>query len=285
LDSSKTGKGTTPEQVSAATNIDQPAVPRPRSRIRLLLLAICAGIVFFGFLALGTWQVYRLQWKLNLIERVNQRVYAPAVPAPGPDRWSQVTAETEEYRHVQLHGTFLYDQTALVQAVSDYGNGYWLMTPLRAQDGSIVLINRGFIPVGESKRAAEFRNEKLDAQGRANVAGLLRISEPRGGFLRENDPAADRWYSRDVQAIAASRKLANVAPYFIDAEAVPRPASEAGKRPTDYPIAGLTVIAFHNSHLVYALTWYALALMVAGGWLWAAREKKRRVTGSQAERL
>jgi surfeit locus 1 family protein len=285
LDSSKTGEGMTPEQVSAATHIDPSAVQRPRSRIRLLLLAICAGIVFFGFLALGTWQVYRLQWKLNLIERVNQRVHAPAIPAPGPERWPQVTAETEEYRHVQVRGALLYDQTALVQAVSDYGNGYWLMTPLRTQDGNIVLINRGFIPTGESKRAAEFRNEKPDAEGQANVVGLLRISEPGGGFLRKNDPAADRWYSRDVQAIAASRKLSNVAPYFIDAEAVPRPASEAGKRPTAYPIAGLTVIAFHNSHLVYALTWYALALMVAGGWLWAAREQKRRLAGSQAERV
>jgi cytochrome oxidase assembly protein ShyY1 len=220
LDSSKTGEGMTPEQVSAATHIHPSAVQRPRSRIRLLLLAICAGIVFFGFLALGTWQVYRLQWKLNLIERVNQRVHAPAIPA-----------------------------------------------------------------TGESKRAAEFHNEKPDAEGQANVVGLLRISEPGGGFLRKNDPAADRWYSRDVQAIAASRKLSNVAPYFIDAEAAPRPASEAGKRPTDYPIAGLTVIAFHNSHLVYALTWYALALMVAGGWLWAAREQKRRLADLQAERV
>ena len=44
------------------------------------------------------------------------------------------------------------------------------------------------------------------------------MTEPGGGFLRRNDPAAGRWHSRDVRAIAAARGLDEVAPYFIDAE-------------------------------------------------------------------
>ena len=83
------------------------------------------------------------------------------------------------------------------------------------------------------------------------------MSEPGGGFLRANDPESDRWYSRDVSAIAASRGLNNVAPYFIDAERVP---GQDG-----LPVAGLTVISFSNNHLVYALTWGVLALMAAAG--------------------
>jgi surfeit locus 1 family protein len=35
------------------------------------------------------------------------------------------------------------------------------------------------------------------------------------------------------------------------------------------------VIAFHNNHLVYAITWYTLALMVAGGAWLAVREERR----------
>jgi surfeit locus 1 family protein len=45
---------------------------------------------------------------------------------------------------------------------------------------------------------------------------------------------------------------------------------EAADAP-DQPVGGLTVITFHNSHLVYAITWYALALMVAGAWWWSVR--------------
>jgi surfeit locus 1 family protein len=89
------------------------------------------------------------------------------------------------------------------------------------------------------------------------VTGLLRLSEPGGGFLRPNDPRSDRWYSRDVAAIAASRGLDRVAPYFIDLERAP---DEAG-----LPIGGLTVVTFPNNHLVYAVTWGILALMAAAG--------------------
>ena len=70
-----------------------------------------------------------------------------------------------------------------------------------------------------------------------------------GGFLRRNDPAADRWFSRDVDAIARAKGLADAAPYFIDAD-------RAGDA---QPIGGLTVIAFRNPHLTYALTWFAMA--------------------------
>lgn len=252
--------------------------PRVRSLAVLRMLAVCAGLVFVGFVALGTWQIKRLQWKLDLIERVEQRVHAPAVAAPGRERWPQVNADADEYRHVRLTGTFLYALTVRVQAVTELGSGFWLLTPLRNADGSVVLVNRGFVPAKaddwsrhDSRDAtpdARDQDEGATVSGVSTVTGLLRMSEPGGAFLRHNDPAANRWYSRDVQAIAAARSLPLVAPYFVDADAAPGPVR--GNSP-DGPIGGLTVIAFHNNHLVYALTWYALALMVAGACLWGAR--------------
>ncbi|MFC7554551.1 SURF1 family cytochrome oxidase biogenesis protein [Pseudoroseomonas wenyumeiae] len=85
--------------------------------------------------------------------------------------------------------------------------------------------------------------------------------------MRSNDPAADRWHSRDVEAIAAARGLRDVAPFFLDADATPNPGG--------LPVGGLTVVSFPNSHLVYALTWYALALMLAGASAYLAREEWR----------
>ncbi len=93
------------------------------------------------------------------------------------------------------------------------------------------------------------------------------MSEPKGGFLRSNDPAADRWYSRDVAAISAARGLTDTAPYFIDADATANPGG--------LPVGGLTVIAFRNTHLVYALTWFALALMLTVFTIRVAREELR----------
>lgn len=242
---------------------------RPRSVVTRAALAVCALLAFAGFLALGTWQVERRAWKLDLIARVDQRVHAPAADAPARPEWPTVNAANDEYRHVRLRGTFLHDKEALVQASTRLGAGFWVLTPLRTADGSVVLVNRGFVPPEARERAARTAPEP---QGDTTVAGLLRLTEPKGGFLRTNDPAADRWFSRDVRAIAAARGLADVAPYFVDAEAGPAPAQAT---PT-WPAGGLTVIAFPNSHLVYALTWYGLALMVLGAYGFVWRDDRRR---------
>ena len=111
------------------------------------------------------------------------------------------------------------------------------------------------------------------AGGEQTVTGLLRVTEPRGGFLRANDPASNRWRSRDVEAIARAHGLADVAPYFIDADA----ASDPGA----WPRGGLTVIRFPNSHLVYALTWFGMALLSLAGMGLVLRER-RRGKGSDA---
>jgi surfeit locus 1 family protein len=181
-------------------------------------------------------------------------VSAPAIAAPGPERWPQVNASDDEYRHVQVTGHWLDEAETTVQASTTLGAGFWVLTPLRQADGSVVLINRGFVPPERRDPAAHSAGGATPA----TITGLLRITEPGGGFLRSNDPGANRWYSRDVQAIATARGLPKAAPYFIDAD--------AGPRSDTAPVGGLTVISFHNNHLVYAMTWYTLALMTA----WAA---------------
>jgi len=263
---------------------------RTRSRTTLVVLGLCGVLLFAGFIGLGTWQVHRLHWKLDLIARVHRRVHAPPVTAPGPQHWPQVTAESDEYRHVRLSGTLLYDLTTPVQAVTDLGSGFWLLTPLREADGSVVLVNRGFVPTDAVDIATgKLRQPEPAASAAAvSVTGLLRISEPGGAFLHHNDPGHNRWYSRDVQAIARARGLHDVAPYFVDEDAGQPPANraDAGGAPSQ-PVGGLTVIAFHNSHLVYAFTWYGLALMTAVAGFWLAREeyRLRRRPGTGADRI
>jgi len=249
-----------------------------RSAAARVALAVCAALAFAGFFALGTWQVERRAWKLDLIARVEQRVHAPAADAPGRERWPQVNAASDEYRRVRLAGIFLHDKETLVQASTRLGAGFWVLTPLQATDGGIVLVNRGFVPFEAQERSAR---KATEPQGQTTVTGLLRITEPSGGFLRKNEPATGRWFSRDVQAIAAARGLGNVAPYFVDADAAP---SSPGATPA-WPAGGLTVIAFPNSHLVYAFTWYGLALMVlaAAGYAWREGRKCRSSENTSAD--
>lgn len=221
-----------------------------RPRLWLTVLSLTA---FAVLIALGIWQIERRTWKLALIDRVEQRVYAPAAPIPSPASWPAVSAANDEYRHVSVSGRFLHDRETLVQAVTEEGGGYWVLTPLARDDGTEVLVNRGFVP---SERRDASTRQSGNPDGRVEITGLLRITEPKGGFLRNNVPQHNRWYSRDVAAIAAARGLHDVAPFFVDAD--------AGSQSAGGPIGGLTVVRFPNNHLIYALTWFALAFMLAG---------------------
>lgn len=240
------------------TQADPRHAPATGSRAGFAVgMTLTALMLFIGLCVLGAWQVERLAWKRDLIARVDARIHARPVPAPAS------AGKADEYRRVSVTGTFLHDKAALVQAATVRGAGYWVVTPLRTPDSSIVLVNRGFVPPD-----AKARYDKR--QGAVRVTGLLRLTEPGGGFLRTNDPAADRWYSRDVAAIAAARGMTGVADYFIDEQAGPSPGA--------LPVGGLTVVSFPNSHLQYAITWFVLAAMVAGAYILVMRQsgKDRR---------
>jgi surfeit locus 1 family protein len=215
-------------------------VRRPLAGLLLTALALAGAVLFF---ALGVWQLERRQWKLALIAQVDRKLAAAPIAAPAPPQWPRV-GDSSVYTRVRVEGRWEPRRNTYVQAVTDLGGGFWVLTPLRTQWGH-VLVNRGFIP-------PEQRDHVAPPIGEVAVTGLLRLTEPRGGFLRSNDPAADRWYSRDVAAIAQSRRLVRVAPYFIDADATPQLA---------WPRGGLTTVRFRNSHLVYALTWFSLAAL------------------------
>ena len=247
------------------------------------MLATVGIALFLGFIALGTWQVYRLQWKLDLIDRVERRVHSAPQPLPAPASWPQLDAKALEYQPSNLQGQWLTNKTVLTQATTALGSGFWVLTPLQQADGSQVLVNRGFVP--DTLRRDWAGGPQLAAAtptGDVSVTGLLRATEPKGGFLRDNDPQAQRWFSRDVQAIAQAQGLAQAAPFFIDAGLPDGSADPVGEQKRSsasdllsqpWPRAGLTQIRFVNNHLVYALTWYGLALMVLGA-AWLVRKRR-----------
>lgn len=225
-----------------------------RTGAALVLLALV-----LVFVALGLWQVQRRTWKHALIATVEGRVHAAPVAPPAPGALSSRSVEDVAYLRVIAKGRYRSAPDILVRAVSDLGAGYWVMTPFDTDRGFTILVNRGFV-AQDAKPRSGWR-----PSGSVVLTGLLRPSEPGGGFLRDNDPAAGRWYSRDVPEIARAVKLGPVAPYFVDADRLPG---------GDGPVGGLTVIRFSDNHAVYALTWFAMALMSAWG-AWHLLRRRR----------
>lgn len=221
---------------------------------RAALLTLCAGLALL-FAGLGAWQIERLRWKTDLIARVDTRLAAPPVPLGTSNDWP-------EYTKVRVSGRFDHASETLVDALTERGKGFWVLTPLLTPNRTI-LVNRGFVPTeldDPSNRAAG------QIGGETSVSGLVRLTEPGGRFLRPNKDG--RWYSRDVAAIAHARGIANAAPFFIDADATANPGG--------YPIGGLTVVSFRNAHLVYALTWFGLAGLSLFGLVLTLRSSHKR---------
>lgn len=249
--------------MSRRSDAGHSATRAPRRAGALAAFAILLAVAFTGFIALGVWQVQRMAWKHDLIARVDARVHAQPVPAPARAQWPAVSDADDAYRRVSVTGRFVPGMEVRTQAVTELGAGAWLVAPLLTESGDYVLINRGFVPAGKAAADAP--------TGTVAVQGLLRTSEPAGGFLRRNDPAHGRWYSRDVAAIARAHGLPaeRVAPFFIDAAR--DPASDG------WPRGGMTVVKFRDSHLSYALTWFGMALLtlVGGVFLFASERRLR----------
>ncbi len=226
---------------------------RPAAVVVIMMTVILTGLL----LALGTWQVKRLSWKLDLIQQVEQRAHAAPVDAPATSQWASLTNPADyEYRRVRLAGIFRHQDEVQVYTVSDLGPGYWVLTPLQRDDGSLVIVNRGFVP--SDKRDPSTRLEG-ELPTRVEIVGLMRAPETGGLFLRTNDPQNNRWYSRNIAQIADAKSLGTVAPFYVDADETPNPGG--------LPIGGKTMLVFPNNHLSYAITWYVLAAMtVAAGW-------------------
>ncbi len=236
--------------------VQEPHRHRPLWQVALVLLA-GAGLCLL-FLGLGIWQIDRLAWKRELIARVDRQLTAAPVPL---ETLAGLPPDALEYRRVQVTGAFDHAAETLTKAVTELGGGYWVITPLHTDSGLTVLVNRGFVP--PERRDPQTR-QTGQRPARVTITGLVRLSEPEGGFLRKNNPQQDQWYSRDVVEIAKARALGPTVDVFVDADA-----------DVDEPVGGLTVVTFRNTHLIYALTWFALAALVATGMGIVLRHEQR----------
>lgn len=232
------------------------------TRWRPLILRGLATLVALAILvALGVWQLQRLQWKEALIARVEAGLTATPVPAPGPSQWQGLDLAALEYQPVAVTGEFFDDTEAyVVHALTAPkgrfgGVGYLVMTPLTTRDGWTVYVNRGFVPA--DKRSPDRRPGSI-VDGETTAVGLLRAPRQRSWFTPGDDVAGNAWFSRvpALYAEAYGAPSPEVAPYIIDAAFEP-------SLPGGLPQGGETIVDFPNNHLGYALTWFGLALGLA----------------------
>lgn len=218
-------------------------------RRSLLWLTVCAVPAFLVLLGLGTWQLERRAWKLDLLAaRTTALAAAPvALPETIPD------PDALDYRRVWVEGEFRHDREMhLIGRFYRDKPGYQIVTPLILADGSAVLVNRGFVPLDKVDPASRPAGQ---VTGPVRVEGAVRLSVRPGWLTPDNQPDKNVWFAPDLAQMAAAAGLARVRPVFVEAGPEPNPGG--------LPIGGQTQIDLPNDHLQYAITWYSLAVALA----------------------
>jgi surfeit locus 1 family protein len=205
--------------------------------------------VFLVMVGLCIWQVQRLHWKEGLIADRESRVAAEAIALPAVG----VDPAGLEYRRVRLEGSFLHDKELYLGARSMNGNpGYQILTPFALADGSLVLVDRGWVPI--ERKMPESRVEGQVA-GPQTIEGIVRLPPHQAWMQPDNEPGKNMWFFVDLPAMAAVAGAQIRTDLYVDAG----PAENPGK----YPVGGQTRIEMPNDHLQYAITWGLLALALA----------------------
>lgn len=221
---------------------------------------------------LGTWQVKRRQWKMELINELSRLTTAQPVDLPiDPNELKAL-----EYRRVRVRGRYDHSKELYVlprspvdpdkeareagRLSSSGETGANVITPFHCTDlGITILVNRGYVP--RQKIRPETR-QKGQVEEEVEVVGVVRLTEVRKPFVPNNDVERNRWHYRDLDAMSIA---AGAEPIFIDAD--------FGSTIPGGPIGGQTRVTLRNEHMQYVITWYGLC--AATSYMWYAKFIKK----------
>nr|XP_019937570.1 PREDICTED: surfeit locus protein 1 [Paralichthys olivaceus] len=223
---------------------------------------------------LGTWQVKRRQWKLQLINELARLTTAEPIPLPlNPDELNEL-----EYRRVRVRGQYDHSQELYIlprspvdpekeareagRLSSSGETGANVVTPFHCTDlGITILVNRGYVPRQKIRPETRMKGQ---AEGEMEVVGVVRLTEIRKPFVPNNDVEKNRWHYRDLEAMS---RVTGAEPIFIDAD--------YGSTIPGGPIGGQTRVTLRNEHMQYIVTWYGLC--AATSYMWFAKFIKKIV--------
>lgn len=257
-----------PINTSRRTSVDAAQAEKGEdSFLKWLLLLI--PVTTFG---LGTWQVKRRQWKLKLIEDLQNLTSADPIALPT----DPLELKVLEYRRVKVRGRFDHSRELYIvprspvdpereareagRLSSSGESGANVITPFNCTDlGITILVNRGYVPKNKMSPDTRMKGQVTEE---VDLVGVVRLTEQRKPFVPQNNVEANRWFYRDLEAMA---KVTGSEEIFIDA--VLESTIPGG------PIGGQTRVTLRNEHMQYIITWYGLC--TATSYLWYTKFFKR----------
>jgi len=203
------------------------------------------------FCTLGTWQLYRLQWKLELISEITFGLDSKPIEYSNSIK--------KNYQRVSTKGKFNFDEQIYLYSLNENGKpGYDVVTPFRTNKNENVLINRGWVK-------KELKNNPVinpDSEIEQKIVGLLRKIYKPNIFKPDNDLKNNIWFSINLDDLKeTSGEQFNEFVIFLEDNQAKIPLPK--KISIDVP----------NNHLKYAITWYAISISIIFYYLYFRRKK------------
>jgi len=191
------------------------------------------------FCALGTWQLYRLQWKMELISEITFGLNST------PITYSNLI--TKNYQRIISEGSYNFKDQIYLYSLNEKGKpGFDVITPFETIGKENVLVNRGWISK-EFKELPEINSIKSSVK----ITGLLRKIYKANIFKPDNDIEGNIWFSVNLNDLEkfTGKKFSNFIIYLEDRNIV-------------VPLPRKITVDVPNNHLKYAITWYSIAISI-----------------------
>ena len=188
------------------------------------------------FVALGSWQIVRLNWKNNLILEIENSLKKPPVEL--------TNSIVENYLKIKTSGLIDLEKQIYLYNLNDAGTpGFEVVNPILINDTNY-LINRGWIPF-EKKNFQE-----INVFDENDIIGTLKLQGRKNIFKPDNDLEENYWFSLNREDILkfTGKEFSKYIIYLNGNYEVPKPKKITAN--------------ISNNHQKYALTWFSLAISI-----------------------
>ncbi len=200
------------------------------------LFSVFVCFIILILFSLGSWQLYRLNWKLNLINEIEKSLKNDPVELSKIDK--------KNYLRIKTAGTINLEKQIYLYNLNDNGKpGFEVVNPIVIENENY-LINRGWIPFDKKdKPGINFFNEE-------NIIGILRLQTKASIFKPENDIKNNYWFTlnRDDIFKYTGKKFSNYIIYLNGDYEIPKPK--------------IITTNISNNHKKYAITWFSMAISI-----------------------
>ncbi|MDC6464438.1 SURF1 family protein [Candidatus Pelagibacter ubique] len=188
------------------------------------------------FLALGSWQIIRLNWKLELINQIETSL--KDIPV------NLSNSKHKNYLRIKTRGSIDFEKQIYLYNLNEKGKpGFEVINPLKVGNNNY-LLNRGWIPFNKKE------DETINVIDENYINGVLRKQIKPNIFKPENDLSENYWFTLDRDDIFKFTGK-NFSPYVIYL---------SGNN--EFPKPKSITANISNNHKKYALTWFSLAISI-----------------------